>query len=823
MRSLVADLVHSVRSFLRTPSFTLAALAALTLGIGANTAVFSVVNAVLLKPPPVPEPDRVVMFMNTSPQGSNFGASPAKFAFWSRQDAVIQDAAAFRTNIVNYTGGGAPEQLRSGQVSAGYFRLFGAPMALGRTFLPEEDRPGGRRVVVLSHGLWARRFASDPSVIGRTLELSGIPYTVVGIVGQRFDVSEFDSGGPPPELWVPFQLDPETRDQGHYFVSAGRLRPGVSLSQAQARFQVAAADFRAAFPNELRPEQGFTVTPLRDAFVQNVSSSLWILLGAVGFVLLIACANVANLLLVRATTRRREFAIRAALGAGRRRLVRQLLTESVLLSAIGGALGLGGGIVGIRALLAVNTADLPRLGQNASLVGLDWRVVAFTVGISLATGLIFGLVPAIHASRTDLSAVLKDSGGPGGSAARHNRTRSALVVLEVGLAIVLLIGSALLVRTSMALGAVDPGYDTHNVLTMRMSLGGPQFVTAASVDQLVRDGVTRLLAVPGVEQASSSCCVPLQGGYGLPFLIVGRPLADRPFHGGGAWRTVSAGYFEVFRIPVKRGRVFTDRDVSGSPPVVVINEAMAKQYWKDADPLDDRLVIGRGIMREFADEPERQIVGIVGDTRDGALNRNPPPQMFIPQAQVPDAANALNMGINPLSWVVRTRVPPQSVRGPVQEQLRQLTGLPVSDVLTMDEVVARSTSRQRLNTLLMLIFGGVALLLAAVGVYGLVAYSVEQRRHELGIRLALGAPATRLRNMVVLEGVRLAVAGVVLGLVGAYGVTRLISSLLFGVEAQDPVVFAVISIVLAAVVLVATWVPAGQASRVDPMVALRGE
>ena len=558
--------------------------------------------------------------------------------------------------------------------------------------------------------------------------------------------------------------------------------------------------------------------------VRNVRTSLFVLIGAVSFVLLIACANVANLLMVRATGRRREIAMRAALGGSRARIVRQLLTESVVLSLVGGALGLAFGLVGIRALLAVNTAGLPRVGIDGALVGLDWRVLAYTLAVSLGTGILFGLFPAFQSARTDLTTTLKESSGRSGTGFRQNKARSILVVTEVALALILLVGSALLIRTAVALADVDPGFDARNVLTMRMSLTGPRYAKSEGVEQVIRDGVDRLRNLPGVVSASATCCVPLQGGYGLGFVILGRPLPpDAPVHGGGQWKTVSPGYFEVFKIPMKRGRTFNERDNSASPGVVIINEAMAKQFWPDGDPLNSQLVIGRGVMREFAAEVDRQIIGVVGDTRDGGLNNDPGPQMFIPQAQVPDAANALNVRIGPMSWVVRTEGDPQLLSSQIQEQLRQATGLPVTNVRSMEEVVSRSTSRQRFNMWLMTVFGGCALLLAAIGIYGLMAYSVEQRTQEIGIRLALGANARQVKNMVVVQGMRLAIVGVVIGLASAFGLARLIQTLLFGVTTRDPLVFAGVPILLTAVAFLAVWLPARRASKVDPIVALRYE
>ena len=819
LEALLKDLRHSFRIFRQSPGFATAAVAALALGIGANTAIFSVVNAVLLKPVAFQDPDRIVMFLTTSPQGSSPGSSPAKFQHFREQTAVVQDVASFRTGVVNYTGGSFPEQLRSGQVSADFFRLLGAPIVRGRTFSAEEDSPKGPKVVVLSAQLWQRRFQSDPDVVGRTISLSGDPHTVIGVLGAGFDVQEF---GPPPEVWVPFQLDPNTSDQGHYFRSMGRLKPGVTLDQARARLQASAAEYKQKFPTALRPNDAFSVEPLRESVVRNVRSSLFVLVGAVSFVLLIACANVANLLLVRATGRRREIAIRAAVGAGRGRIIRQLLTESVVLSLAGGVLGLIIGMIGIRALLAINTAGLPRIGQDGELVGLDWRVLGFALAVSMGTGVLFGLIPALQGSRADLSVTLKESGARSGTGVRQNKTRSALVVVEVALAVILLVGSALLIRTSIALRQVDPGFDTANVLTMRMSLSGPRFLESVGVERMVRDGVERLQAIPGVEVASATCCVPLEGGYGLPFVIVGRPL-EGTAHGGGGWLTISPGYFDVFRIPVKQGRAFTDRDTRNAPPVVIINEAMAKQFWPKSDPLSDRLVIGRHVMREFAGEPERQIIGVVGNVRDGGLNDEPGPTMYIPQGQVPDAANALNVRLTPIAWVLRTKVEPHSVSAAVQEALREASGLPVSDIRTMSEVVSRSTSRDRFNMWLMTVFGASALLLAAIGIYGLMAYSVAQRTQEIGIRLALGAEARQVKNMVVMQGLRLALAGVALGLVSAFLLSRVLAALLYGVSARDPVVFVVVPVLLTSVALLAVWLPASRASRVDPIVALRYE
>ncbi len=757
-----------------------------------------------------------MLFINTSPNGAFPGASPAKFAYWRQQTDVVQDATALRSVIVNYTGGDTPEQVTMGQASAPFARLFGAKTVLGRTYTDEEDRPNAAHVAVLSYGWWTRRFASDPKIIGKTISLSSEPYIVIGVLAKDFDPSEF---GDTPDVWSPFPVDANTADQAHYFRVAGRLEPGVTLAQAQAKLSQSGAGFERKFPNSLGKNGSFSVDPIQKVFVRNSKALLVVLLAAVAGVLLIACANVANLLLVRSTVRKREMAIRAAMGADRGRIIRQLMTESVLLSTIGGALGLALGVVGIRSLLAVNTAGLPRVGENGAAIHLDWRVVVFTAVVSLATGLLFGVAPALHAARSDLSGTLRD--GTGSSSGRHNRVRSALVVLEIALALTLVIGSGLLIRTSLALRAVAPGFDASNVLTMRMSFTGPRFQTSMSVDQAIRDGMDRLRAIPGVVSASAACCLPLEGGYGLPFKILGRPLDNGPFHGGGSWTTVSPGYFEVFKIPVLRGRTFTEQDNASGPPVVIINESMAKQYWKAGDPLNDRLAIGRGGMKEFAAEPDRQIIGVVADSRDNGLNQDPGPKMFVPQGQIPDGVNALNTKISPMAWAIRTKVPPLSISAAVQAQLRQATGLPVADIRSMSQIVSRSTSREQFNTLLMTVFALSALALAAIGIYGVMAYAVQQRSREIGVRLALGAEPGAIRTMVVLQGMRLTLIGVIIGVGTAYELSHYMKSMLFGVEVRDPLVFVGVPLLLVFIALLAVWIPAGRASKVDPLGALR--
>jgi putative ABC transport system permease protein len=825
MDAFLKDVKHSIRVFLKSPGFTITAVAALALGIGATTAIFSVVNTVLLRPLPVPDADRLVLLMSlgVSDNGATdveAVASPAKFEFWRGQSSVLQDVSAFNAVVVNYTGGQVVEQLHSMQASADFFRCFGIRLLRGRSFTQEEDSPEGPRVVVIGKELWARRFASDPQALGKTISLNGEAYTVVGIAGNAVGVREF---GPAPDVYVPFRFDPNTTDQGNFFVPAARLKPGVTLEQAKARLKASVGEFRAKFPNALGPKDGFSVASFREALVGDIRPLLWVLLGAVGLVLLIACANVANLLLVRATGRRREIAIRTAIGAGRGRMIRQLMTESVLLSFAGGALGLLLGFAGIRALLAVNTAGLPMVGDNGTAVGIDWRVAGFAIAVSLGTGIVFGLFPAIQGSRVDLNSVLKESSGRSGTGLRQNKARAVLVISEVSLAVVLLVGSALLIRTFVALYKVERGFETKNVVTMQMSLTGPKFVKSIDVENTIRDGVERIRALPGVVAATATCCIPLEGGDDLKFDVIGRPPAGLSSGRDVGWVRISPGYFEVFKIPLKRGRTFTEKDDNKSQPVVMINERMAKQYWKGGDPLKDRIVLGKGVMKELEGEPARQIIGIVGDVRDQGLDNEPRPTAYVPQAQLPDALNAWLVRQTPMVWAVRTRMEPHSLVPAIQEQLRQATGLSVTEVQSMDMVVSSSIGRQRFNMLLMAVFGSAALLLAAIGIYGLMAYTVEQRTREIGIRLALGAEASQVRNMVVRQGMSLALAGVVVGLGAAWALARLIESLLFGVKGRDPIVFVAVPVVLSVVALVAVWLPAIRASRVNPIDSLRYE
>ncbi|HUI53473.1 MAG TPA: ABC transporter permease [Bryobacteraceae bacterium] len=818
MGTLATDLKHSLRLLRQSPGFTATAVSVLALGIGANTAIFSVINTVLLQPLPYPQPSRIVVLMNTSPQGTFPAASVPKYNVWRRQTQVLEDIAAYDTGGpgLNVSGGDRPEQLKGIHVSHEFFRLFGAQTVLGRTFTAEEDRPRGGQLVVLSNGLWQRRFGSDPAIVGKGLSLGGESYTILGVLAPNFS---FD---PPADLYLPFQADPNSTNQGHYFRVAARLKAGVTLSAANAALSLAGEEFKRLYPGALGPNNSFGVVSMQELVVRNVRRALYVLLGAVACVLLIACANVANLLLARATSRSREIAIRSAIGAGRGRIVRQLLTESLLLSGIGGLLGIAIGVLGVRALLAGNPGDIPRIGPDGAAISLDWTVLGFTLLLSIITGLLFGLAPALHASRADLSATLKESASRSGSGLRQNKARGLLVIAEMALAMVLLAGAGLLIRTFAGLQSVVPGFDAHNVITMETSLTGTRFDHSAAISEVARQVLERVHAIPGVEAAAASSYLPLDSGLGLGFVIEGRPLTNGPAHGGAAWNYVTWRFFDVFKIPIVRGRGFTERDEAGSPPVVLINEAMARQYWKNDNPIGHRLIIGGGMGPDFT-QPPREIVGIVGDTRDGGLNNDPFPATFVPLSQVSDPYMALNNRFMPLCWLVRTRVAPFSLAPPIQRAFQDAADLPVAHVRSMDQIVVHSTADTRFNTLLLGIFATLALLLAAIGLYGLMAYSVAQRTVEFGIRLALGADSPRLRNMVVRQAMVLAAVGIVVGIAAAYGLTRLMATLLFNVKPTDPAVFSTVAVVLGAVAFLASYIPARRALRVDPVVALRYE
>ena len=822
METLRADLRYALRAARRNMGFTAVALAALALGTGANTAIFTVVNAVLLQPLPYPQPDRIMKLGRRFRTGVGYSNSIPKYMAW-RQNDVFDSLALydFGALAMNVGSSDPPQTVKGLHVSGEYFSVFGVTPVAGRTFTQDEDRPNGPAVAVISHGVWQTHFGGTSDVLGRPLLLNGVPYTIVGILPAGFQPD------PEADVWIPMQADPNSINQGHYLNVAGRLKPGVTVAAAQAQMKIVGDRFRNANPKWMDTEESVAVVPMRDATTGEVRTALLVLFGAVALVLLIACANVANLLLARAAGRQRELAIRSAMGADRRRVIRQLLTESLLLAGCGGMLGLALGALGVRGLLRLVPGDIPRVtdasGSALVVPALDWRVMVFTVGLSLLTGLLFGLFPALHTSKPDLVSTLKEASGRSGTSRRHSRVRSGLVVAEMALALVLLVGAALLIRSFIGLRSVDPGLDPRNVFTFQTSLAGGAYSTTASVSNLTTQVVRRLETLPGVEAAASTIALPVEAGIDLPFAIVGKPPVSGEFNGSEQWRSVSPRYFRVFRIPVVRGREFTETDTGTSSRVVIVNDAMAKKYWPNEDPLGQMMVIGKGLGPQF-EEPPRQVVGIVGNVRENGLGNAGVGVMYVPQSQMTEGLTALANSVIPLSWCVRTAGDPSSLRVAIARELHAVDGqMPISRERLMTEVLSGAVARQSFNMVLLSIFAGVALMLAAIGIYGLMSYSVDQRTQEIGIRMALGADRGRMFRVVLREGMTLAVLGVGLGLLLAYGLTRLLASLLFGVRASDPLAFAAVAVVLTMVGFVAIYIPARRATAVDPAIALRYE
>jgi predicted permease len=820
MSTFLSDVTYAFRTLRSNAGFTVVAVAALALGIGANTAIFTVVDGVMLAPLPYPNADRLVRLGRKFPAGNGYSNSTPKYMVWRNNNVFAAMTLFDQGGIgVNLGAGDHPEQAKVSHVSKDYFQVFGSLPAIGRTFNEAEDVPHGSPVAVLSDRLWRNRLGADPQIVGRNILLNNQPYTVVGIMPKGFE------SNPPMDVWLPLQADPASTNQGHYLAAAARLKPDVSIEQARGAMKVLGERFRAQNSKWMDPTESVAVVPMKESMVENVRLALLILLGAVGFVLLIACANVANLLLARAAVRQKELAIRAAIGASRWRVVRQLLTESVILAGAGAVLGFAIGAAGVRALLMVAPGNIPRLtetdGLNQTLPLLDWRVAGFTIGIAAVTSILFGLFPALSFSNPDLASTLKEGGRTGGGT-MGRRSRSFLVIAEVALALVLVTGATLLIRTFSGLRSVNPGLNPHNVLVLETSLAGGTFDSTAKVDQFVRQMTPRLGALPSVQTAASAVMLPLNGNdVDLPFNIAGRPASKSGYDGDEQWRSVSAHYFRSLQIPLMRGRVFTESDSGSAPPVVIINQAMVKKYWKGQDPVGQVIVIGKGLGPQFEDPP-RQVVGVVGTVRETGLDAVDEGVMYVPQGQVPEGITKLAAGLIPLSWAIRTAGDPMALRAAVEREFRAVDGMITpSHVRTMDQMIAESLSRQNFNALLLTIFAAIALLLAAIGIYGLMSYSVEQRMQEIGIRVALGASRADVLRLMVLQGMKLAAIGIVLGLAASYGATRLLATLLFGVKANDPSTFIAVAAIVAIVAMVASMVPARRAAGVAPSVALR--
>jgi putative ABC transport system permease protein len=811
LEDLFADIRYGLRMLRRNPGFTAVAVLTLALGIGATTAIFTVVKTVLLRALPYPDSERIV---NISRFG--VGSSVPMFTYWERNNPGFEDLAAYTASIgMNLDDGDKVELAKATKASRDYFRLFGANPLLGRTFTEEEDRAGGPRVLVMSYGLWQRRFGGEPSIVGKAITLGGASHTVVGVLSPQFRPE------PPTDVWVPLQADANSTDQAHVLTVCGRLPSGATLAVANSWMAVIGKRYVETHPEQLGNDDKIQVTFLRQHITGDTQPALLLLLGAVGFVLLIACANVANLLLARAMGRQREIAVRSAIGAGRGRIARQLLTESLLLGLAGGGLGLLLGSWGVRALLALTPGNLPRVQEMASVPGLDPWIAGLAILLALVTGVLFGLFPAAQLWRTELAASLQQSSGRTGAGPTHNRTRGMLVAAEVAIAVPLLCGALLLVRSFAAMHNVSLGFDAHNLLTMEVSLAGSGYSKSSEVDRLARQFVERAERIPGVESAAVANSLPLWGTQDMIFDIPGRaPLKEYKFTGDVQWRFVTAHYFDVLRIPLLSGRLLRDEERGKT---VVINQMMARQFWPNANPVGQSIFIGPGLGPTI-EEGLTEIVGVVGDVRE-RLNADAPPTMYQSPLQIPDAAMVIVNGLQSDAILVRTRpgVAPMSVSENVQQALVAGDKLPATKVRTMEQAGLNSTERQNFNLLLLGLFATMALLLAAVGIYGVMSYSVEQRNREIGIRAVLGANRGEIIRLVLIQALRMTLIGVAIGIAASLGLTRLLSAQLFGVKPSDPVTYIAVPSILLATAIAAAVVPAWRAIRVDPMVALRNE
>ncbi|HYH84023.1 MAG TPA: ABC transporter permease, partial [Pyrinomonadaceae bacterium] len=799
MRTLLQDIRYGLRVLLRKPGFTLVAVLTLALGVGANTAIFSVVNAVLLRPLPYEEPEQIVWLWENNPQAgaTTMSISLPNLRDWKEQNRSFERIGATRGVNLALTGGGQQaERVQAAQAEADYFAAIGTRPLVGRTFLAEEDAAGGSRVAVLSHGLWQRRFGGDRDAVGKTINLDGESYEVVGVMPPEFAVLNN-----PTELWVPFgqfkDKLPQERDNHPGIFALARVRRGLTVERARSDMNAIAA--RLSEQYEESRGNGVVVTSVQEQMVQSIRPALLVLLGVVGFVLLIACANVASLLLARAAARGREIAIRVALGAGRMRIVRQLLTESLLLAFVGGAAGLVLALWGTDLLVASLPANSPIPRQDE--IGIDARVLVFTVGVSLLSALVFGLAPAFQASKSNPNETLKEGGR--GALGKSSRLRKALVVAEVALTLVLLVGAGLMLRSFARLQAVDPGFEPGNVLTMRINLPQTRYPERAQWTEFYRQLLERVRALPGVESASVSSAIPLaSGGSEAGVIVEGRPVPRNPSEGTAAlFQTVSPDYHETMGVTLLRGRRFNEQDTETSTPVVIIDETMARKFWPSEDPLGKRISFEN---QGTADDPRpnwREVVGVVRHVRHYQLERESFVELYAPVNQLPmwQQRRRPAMGL-----IVRAAAEPEAITSAIREHVRALDSeVPIYSVNTMTGVVDTALAQRRLSTWLLGIFACVALVLATVGIYGVLAYMVAQRTHEIGLRMALGAQGRDVLRLVVGQGMSLALVGVAVGLAAAYGLTRLMEGLLYGVSATDPATFAAVSLLLAAVALLA--------------------
>jgi len=819
MGKFLEDIRYGWRVLRKSPGFMAIAVLTLALGIGANSAIFSFVHAVLLQPLPFPHAKRLVLIWETDPnrQVTRGVVAPAELLDWRQQAHSFESLGALRTWFYNLSGGTEPEQVWGMSVTTNFFDVLGVSPLLGRAFLPSESVPGRDQVAILSHSLWMRRFGGDPAVLGRSLTIDQKPYTIVGVLSADFSLygTSRDYQVWLPSAWNTAQL----RRDAHSLVVLGRLSPGVSIAQAQAEMSTLLSREQQQYPDEDQG-LGIRVTGMHDELTHKLRPALLTLMCAVGFVLLIACANVANLLLARAATRQREVAVRAALGAGRMRLFRQFLTESLMLGLLGGVAGAAVAVGGLRLLLTV----LPRAGGYGEIPHLEWiriniPVLLFTLGIAVATGIIFGLAPALQNSRTDLSECMKEGGR--GSTVRHGRAvRSALVISETALALVLLVGAGLLIENFVRLLNQDVGFRPENLLTMQVWMPAAKYASEQELVSFVQQARDRLAALPGVRSVSAINFLPLTGwGDFTDFSIEGRPAPQKGEEFTSQYRVIDPGYFQTMDIPLKAGRYFAEADNSGAPGVAAISESLARQYWPNENPVGKRIRLD-ALPSSSPWQPNARtdwltVTGLAGDVHDSDLDEKSMPQIYLPFAQNPSRI---------MRFVLRVDGDPANLTGAAARTVASVNGdQAVTEVETMEGFVSQALSQRRLNMSLLAVFAFVAIFLASIGIYGVVAYSVSQRTHEIGIRIALGAQPSQVLRLIVGQAMKLALAGIAIGLLASVFLARLLSSSLLGVQSGDPLTFAGVAGTLVLVALVASYLPARKAMRVNPMIALRHE
>ena len=811
MTQLVQDLRYALRSLRSSPGFTLVAILTLALGIGANTAIFSFVDAMLLKPLPYQNADRILRVLEKPPNGGRNGISTLNYLDWQKENTVLQYLAAQRNDSVTLTGVGEPVSLRGGRVSVHYFDIFGIKAHKGRTFAEGEDQAGKENVVVLSHALWERQFGSDTEIVGKTIQLDNVAHTVVGILppGGSFDRAF-------AQIWRPLAFQPSNMTRNfHWFSAFGLLKEGVSLKEAQAQMDAIGARIAKDYPDS---NKGWGVA--LDSFAATIAgpemrTSLLVLMAAVGGVLLIGCANLANLSLARGVSREREVAVRAALGAGRWRLVRQFLTENVVLSLAGGLAGIGlgyAGMIWLKSLIPPYT--LPREFD----VQLDPRVLLFAVLVSVCTGILFGMAPALQLTRPDLAGSMKDGGRGASTGGSRGRLRDVLVVAEVAIAFVLLAGSGLLIRSFFGLVTTDAGFDSTNVLTFSLPVSQKTYPDPQRLNEYFRQIQAAVSAVPGVRETALTCAPPLQGScYGMPMQVASHAIVDRANRNGGFYKVVSPAYFHALGIRLQKGRFLTEHDTKGSPPVLLINSRLATKFFPGEEPLGKRILIQEIVpgKTELGPEIAWEVVGIIADEKVNGLNDERSAGVYVSNDQSPTYFQNL---------IVKANLQPERLEKAVTQAIHDVNkDQPLVDIKTLDQMKTESMLANRLETMLLTIFSGIALLLAAIGIYGVISYSVAQRTHEMGIRSALGASAPVLLRMVLGRGFLLTLIGLAIGLAGTLGVTRLLVSILYNVGARDPYTMGSVAAILALVSLAACFIPARRATQVDPLVALRYE